>query len=380
VARPVSPSLTHADERRAWGWVGHLRAGGTTPWAQWSTAGTETGRFLPGAQQLELLRRLNAAAPSAVPADLVDRVLSASAPGRGRPDLELVGTGEPSRFGPRPVDPGDLPADELVRVATSVLADDLVTAGEVAGPGPTPPLNRPWRRSYRLVGDPVLADPLRAQLVARGRPPGGGSPRVLVLGDHADLMLADAFEARALDTGGPSWPDWLAILAARDELAPRVDLAGVARAWARRTSPDRVTIVLDPAAVARLAGVRRLDAPVRLSAEAVDLARRVAAVLGLLVTPERRAALLRSALAPRLRGRPGSALAVTDRHREWLAARATRMRQQLRRAGYPVAGGGLDRVLPAYPPGGVEQVADDAVLELATRLLLDGPRAGEGDA
>ncbi len=172
------------------------------------------------------------------------------------------------------------------------------------------PMTRPWRRPYRLVGDPVLADPLRAQLVARGRPPGGGGARILVLGGAVDEMLADAFEARALDCGGPSWPDWLDVLAARDELAPRIDLAAVARAWARRTSPERVTLVLDAGRVARLVGVRRLTVPEPLAADAVDLARRVAAVLGLLVTQERRSALLRRTLAPRLRVVRGPRLAV----------------------------------------------------------------------
>ncbi len=52
------------------------------------------GRYLPGAQQLELLRRLNLAGrPTAA---LAERVLEASAPGRGTPDLELVGAAEES--------------------------------------------------------------------------------------------------------------------------------------------------------------------------------------------------------------------------------------------------------------------------------------------
>src|SRR6185436_1714237 len=81
--------------RRAWGWVEHLRRGGTTPWRDWSVQGPARGRVLPGAQQLELLRRVNlavasSAAPSAAPsAALVERIVTASAPGRGRPDLEL---------------------------------------------------------------------------------------------------------------------------------------------------------------------------------------------------------------------------------------------------------------------------------------------------
>jgi len=388
VTGPTAPP----DERRAWAWVEHLRAGGTTPWAQWSAsagAGERAGRFLPGAQQLELLRRLNLAAPTSVSTELAGRVLAASAPGRGRPDLELVGADSGSPYGPRPVDPADLSDDELVRVATSLLADDLVAAGPPTPP-PPPPLTRPWRRRYRLVGDPALADPLRAQLIARGRPPGGRHPRILVLGAPADRMLADAFTARAFDTGGPSWSEWMAILAERDQLGPRGDLARLARRWAGRAGPGQVTIVLDPRVVHRLVGVRRrLVVPSPLSAEAVDLARRVAAVLGLLVTPEARTALLRKSLAPRLAGAAGGVLCVPEEHRAWLTDRAGRMRQQLERAGYPVVGApgggglaggpGLAGVLPAYPPDGpdsVVDVADTGVLRVAVELLLRSPSPG----
>ncbi len=380
----MTAAPSRADERRAWGWVAHLRAGGTTPWADWSGTGERAegrGRFLPGAQQLELLRRVNLATRRPAPAELATRVLEASAPGRGRPDLELVGADSGSRFGPRPVDPAELPDDELLRVAAGLIAEDVVAAGLPARP--PSPLTRPWRRSYRLVGDPVLADPLRAALVARGRPPGGGRPRILVLGGPADRMLSDAFQDRALDAGGPPWHDWLAVLVERNHLAPRVDLAHVARAWARRTSVDRITIVLDPRAVPKLVGVRRrLSVPAPLSAEAVDLARRVAAVLGLLVPPDRRAALLRATLAPRLDA-AGTTLGVPETIRPWLTERAQRMHQALRRAGYAVAGGSLDGVLPAYPDGAVDRVADDRVLGLAIDLLLAGPAppsgAEEGD-
>jgi hypothetical protein len=200
-------------------------------------------------------------------------------------------------------------------------------------------------------------------------------------------MLADAFEARSLDCGGPSWPDWLDVLSARDELAPRIDLAAVARAWARRTSVERVSIVLDARRVARLVGVRRLDVPGPLSADAVDLARRVAAVLGLLVTQERRAALLQRTLAPRLRTVPGARLAVPDTLRGWVSDRAERMRRQLQRGGYPVVGlspgsardggGALDAVLPVYAPGGVEHVGHEGILRVAIDLLLDPTRQPE---
>jgi hypothetical protein len=206
-----------------------------------------------------------------------------------------------------------------------------------------------------------------------------------VLGRCVDAMLADAFEARALDTGGPAWTSWLDVLAARNQLAPRIELADVARAWSRRTSAERVTVVLDPARVGRLVGVRRgLTVPETLSADAVDLARRVAAVLGLLVGPERRAALLARTLAPRLRGRPGPRLSIPEQHRAWVDERADRMRRRLQRAGYPVVASAgttgrrsaapLDALLPTYPQG-VQHVADSGVLQVALDLLLETPAA-----
>ena len=159
-------------EARAWGWVAHLRSGGTTPWRDWTSQGERNGRALPGAQQLEVLRRLNQLSTPIDPT-LVDRVLGASAPGRGRPDLLLAGVAPSSRFGPPPVDPGDLAVEELLRILSGLLADELA-AHEPPAPR-VPAFVRPWRTRYRLLGDPWLTDPARAELIARGRPPGGGA-------------------------------------------------------------------------------------------------------------------------------------------------------------------------------------------------------------
>ena len=115
-------AMTDASRRRparAWGWVAHLREGGTTPWATGPDDASDAGPYLPGAQQLELLRRLNRRPARRRPRD---RVLAAPAPGRGRPDLaagRAVAEARPSAR--RPVDPADLSADELLRVATALL-------------------------------------------------------------------------------------------------------------------------------------------------------------------------------------------------------------------------------------------------------------------
>ncbi len=365
----VGPAGTPG-ERRAWGWVASLREGGTTPWAAWTGEAEARGRVLPGAQQLELLRRLNEAGRP-TPA-LVRRVLEASAPGRGRPDLELVGAVDPGPFGPRPVDPADLPDDELVRVATSVLAEDLAAT---ALPDPPRSGRPPWRRRFRLVGDPWLADAARHALGERGRHPGGRGATVLVLGDDLATMLTDAWCSRVLGEGAPPWRDWLDDSVSRDRVPPRVDVLRALRTWSDRVGRDRVRLVLDPAALPRLAGTRRPLPPVAaLSADGAELARRTAPVLGLLALPERRARLLREALLPRLVAAGGPPLGVPPGLGGWVHDRAERVRREVLAAGYPVVGD-VDRLLPRVREGAREP-SDAGVLDLAVRLLLAGRDAG----
>jgi hypothetical protein len=355
-----------AGEHRAWGWVAALRDGASTPWRDFTGTADRGGRYLPGAQQLELLRLLNATGRPG-PA-LVERVLTASAPGRGRPDLQLVGAAGESAFGPRPVDPAELPPAELVRVATSLIAEDLVAAGPPQEQPPGRP--RPWRRAYRIVGDPWLADPIRAELRRRGRPPGGRRPTILVLGTDLATMLAHAWTARSFAEGGAGWRDWLSGFAAHDRMPPRSDLVAHARTWAQRVGRQRVEVVLGPERIPALVGVRRaLPAPPAYSADAVDLARRVSAPLGLLVLPDARARLLRETLGPWLADAPGGSLGIPPAHVEWVQGRAVRMRDALLRAGYAVHGD-PDALVPDAPAEG--STPDDAgVLSLAVRLLLD---------
>ena len=362
--------MSETGERLAWGWVAHLRDGGTTTWRDWRAAetgaGESHGRYLPGAQQLELLRRLNLAGrPSA---ELAQRVLAASAPGRGMPDLQLVGASDESAFGPRPIEPTDLPDAELTRVATGLIAEDVVALG--TPPGSRAGLPRPWRRRYRLVGDPWLADPIRTELVHRGRPPGGRGSTVFVLGTDLATMLADAWTARSFAEGGPGWGEWLRSFVGSPRVPLRADLVQAAEVWSRRVGPTRVEIVLDPTLLPRLVGVRRpLPAPPAYSADAVDLARRVGAALGLLVQPDQRAGLLRHGLGPRLRHAPGLPVSVPPEHLGWVQRRAVRMRDALLSAGYAVHGD-PDALVPP-PESGSVAPDDDRVLALALRLLVE---------
>ena len=371
-ARDSDTSAGLPGVRRAWGWVGHLRAGGTSPWVDWSSSGPAGGRTLPGAQQLELLRRLNLAGPPS--AALVERVLSASAPGRGRPDLELEGAVEATEFGPRPVDPSTLALDELVRVAAGLLAEDVVAAG--VPPRSKPSLTRPWRTRYRLLGDPWLVSPVRAQLAARGRPPGGRGAVVVLRADSLDRMLVHAWTARSLGTGAPAWPDWLSATVRRDALPPRIDLVRAARVWSERVGRDRVQVVLDPGALPAVLGVRRpAAAPPELSADSIDVARRVGSVLGMLVGPARRRDLLRHTLQPRLVADQGPPLTLPAAHLEWVERRAARMRAALLRAGYAVHGD-LEHLQPgagSVPDRpGADGPSDSGTLALAVSLLLAG--------
>jgi hypothetical protein len=361
-------------EARAWGWVAHLRDGGTTAWSAWGSgagADEQFGRYLPGAQQLELLRRLN---QQQLPSpELAERVLSASAPGRGRPDLGLVGVLPASAFGPPPVDPSALPADELVRVATALIAEDVVAAGDPLAPRQP----RVLRRRYRLLGDPEVVTPLRDALVADGRPPGGRRGTVVVAGSDLGSMLVHLWTARSLGAGVRPWPDWLRLEQRRAEVPQRIDLASRAADWVTRVGVDRVQGVFDhPRLVARLVGRRRRAATVPpLSADAVELARRTAPVVGTLATPERRTALMWHRLRPVLASYPGPALRLPQRHRPWIVETTAELRRRLAAGNYAVHGVLRDPV----EQRGAGMPDDERVLDLAIRVLL-GPRIGSRSA
>lgn len=378
-----------APESRGWGWTAHLRAGGTTPWAEWTAAGpaegpaTGAGR-LPGAEQLELLRRLNRDVTTAPAPALVRRILCTSAPGRGRRGLPLAGDGPPPAYGVAPIDPSELSAEELLRPACLLLAEDLVRA-DAAGrtePDPVPGRRRRLRHRYRLAGDRWLTGPLRDELVRRGRPQGGRDHVVYVVGAPLDQLLADVWTARCFGQAPVGWEAWLHQGHRRGSLGPRADLRRIARQWRERVGAERVHIVLDVALLPALLRVRRLPAevvaPAPLSADAVELARCVGPVLGLLVAPEEKERLLRRGLRPRLAaaapagpGRPP--LGVPPDLRDWVRDQALRQRDGLLRDGYAVHGD-PDRLLPHPvleddPGAGLPDA--DRVLGLALRLLAE---------
>jgi hypothetical protein len=391
-----SGSSIDTGRARAWAWVAHLRSGGTTPWAAWEATGaSEQSRFLPGAQQLELLRRLNLSGhPSP---ELVERVLAASAPSRGRPDLELVGADDVRRFGPPPVDPATLAGDELLRVATGLLALDLVADRAPSRPSGPPATADPaqrrrtrrFRTRYQLAGDPWLARAYTGRLVADGRPPGGPGRSVHVLGTDVATMLGHVWAGAAFGSGGPTWPDFLAKVRARRQLPRRVALHDVVGRFSARPHTGRVGVVLDQASLPRLVGVRRLGAVLDVPAHATELARLVGHALSLHVLPVDQTRLLTDRLQPRLVRVAGGPPVVPPEHRDWVEDAAFGLRQQLLRARYPVEGD-PDALLPRWPvspvdrgnqplsgvatPDNGQNRLTSPVLDLAVELLLEeGP-------
>ena len=177
--------------------------GGTTPWAHWqepAPSSGQAGRFLPGAQQLELLRRLNLVGrPSA---ELAERVLAASAPGRGLPDLGLDGVAAARRASARrPSTPSRLAPDELVRVATALLAEDVVAAGDP---------DQPRRRQPAAPPLPAARRPRARPTDPRGAHRRAAAPRAVprrpssCSGPSLDRMLAHVWTARSLGAGVPA--------------------------------------------------------------------------------------------------------------------------------------------------------------------------------
>jgi hypothetical protein len=331
----------------------------------WTGTAEPAGAVVPGAQQLELVRRLNLAGAPAP--RLVERVLAAGAPGRGQPDLELVGAARESRFGPQPVDPATVPDDELLRVAVGILAEDVVARGLPAPPKEGRP--RPWRRHYELHGDPELAAPIRADLLARGRPPGGGVPVHVIVATDLGRMLAHVWTTRAFGSGIPAWQGWLRTVERHGSLPAPIDPLVTARTRTGDATPDRIHIVFDHDALPRLLGVRRLpERPPELAAEAPDLARRISGVAGLLVPDHQRKALMRRTVRPLLAQEPGRPLSVPEQHHSWLRDHAARIADGLSRAGYPVHGD--PAALAPVRTAGVDAPAPRSTLALATRMML----------
>jgi hypothetical protein len=427
-------------EGTASAWARHLRGAGTTPWLEFcstrppdpqprdlgAAVTAATPRGLPGAAQLELVRRLAVRADradrsQATPAEaafaaLADRVLARPAPGRGAADRPLVWPDDPSapddRRGAPSVDPASLGAGELLRLGAGLVVD-LLLAGPVPDSGEADGLAawagarlRAWARmrtgaAYRVVGAPTGAAAVRAVLAAAGHPEGGREQKaqVFVVLDGIDSLLADAWALRVRRGSPTRWRTFVGARAARDLLPSSAALDEVAAFWAERVGPERTHLVVGaataPATVAAVLGVpasaviqpgldRRVAGP--LPPAATDVVRRVNAALRVRVPPDARSPLVDRLVtvlswAPPPPG-PGG-LRVPNRHRHWAAAAGRRVARRLADGGYIVHGdlGVLGRPGAGAPGPRATVVLEtmlDAVLVLAGVVPAEGPQAQGG--
>jgi hypothetical protein len=137
-----------------------------------------------------------------------------------------------------------------------------------------------------------------------------------------------------------------------------------------------VRIVTDLDRLPRQVGVRHLPQVRVPGADEAELARRVAAVLGIKVPAADRPALMRT-LRRRMPGSGAAPVVVPLRERPWVSRSAERMVRELTRAGYPVVGDLAD-LAPRPWSGGPVGATDEQVLDLAVRMVADpGWRTGE---
>ncbi len=370
---PSGPVPTY--EQAAWSWTEHLRAGGSTPWTGWVASGNGAGAtvpagwVVPAAAQLELVRRVAAlCSPDGPrPTGLADLVLARSGPGRGLAQQPLSWTGprDGHRFGAPAVDPSDVPVEELVRVGVGALTELLLRAP--VRPAETPAVRR--RRftrtpAFTLAGAPVTTSAVRRALAAAGHVEGGRSPEVVLLAEPFDRALAQVWSARVQRGAPVRWPGFVRRWSGRPELPPSADLPALARWWAEQVGPARVHVVVAPegpeAATRVTAGLLGLDPrPGRrhhqapeprwkdLSPAAVDVLRRVNAVLNVRAPEATRGAVVRALVAELADDRPGHPLTVPDPFRTWALDRARAQAEEIRSGGYPVHGD-LDRIVPRF--------------------------------
>jgi hypothetical protein len=335
-----------------------------------SDAAVPDGWMPPGAAQLEVIRRAVAVTGKALPTEYVDLVLARSGPARGLAILPLgwPGTAEARPFGPPRTDPADVPDAELIRVGVGALTD-LLLRGTFADEADWRVRRRPLSTgpAFGLAGGPVTTSAVRRALAVQGHIEGGRPSRVALLVRPFDAALLEVWSAR-VQRGTPArWRGFVARAAHR--LPQSVDFAGLARTWADRIGPEAVRVVVapaDPVDAARLVtaalclpsrrsrSVRPTAPPplVSLPAAAVDVVRRVNAVLAVKAAGAERtgavrrlSVLLRDAHA-RVPGRQAG-LTVPQAFQDWAQTQAERLTDDLRRRGYPVHGD-LERVVPAF--------------------------------
>ncbi len=264
-------------ERTVAAWYAELRGGSSITWAEHLATGT-TGDGTPirvDAAHLELVRRL-ALRLGDDPgfAELADRVVGTAAFGRGRVDIPLPLPGALPVSGSPAIDPGEVPAGELLRVAVPVLA------GLLPVPEPTES-TRVRGRGPRVVvhGNPGLADPLRTALRAAGVREGGRSALHVVLAAPLDVAVFSLWTARVRGGAAVRWRRLWERLA-EGELPPGVDPGSILDELHTRVRSDRIHLVVADSrsvAAARVGAWLGVDLAedVQPTWAEVDLARRL---------------------------------------------------------------------------------------------------------
>ena len=228
-------------------WAAHLRAGGTTDWSAWrdtptdlaadDLAGTGGRQPLPDAVHLELVRRINLAAPEGADVrGLADRVLATAAPGRGLIDVPLPWPDTPRRFGTPPMDPAQLPEEELIRLAVGVLAHLLPGVPSSTPEAPPAPWPLPWRRRFRLHGSPGTVAGVRESLLAQGLVETDWRPTHVVIARPVPVMMAEHWAASVRNGGILKWSTAWRRAEAAGRLPPSIDVADIAERLATRST------------------------------------------------------------------------------------------------------------------------------------------------
>jgi hypothetical protein len=353
----------YADRVRSW--AAELRTGSTRTWAEVLASGRlvtiseDVSAPLPGAAQLELVRRL-AAVPDLQGEEfplLADLVLGTAGPGRGLVDVPLPWTGPSTTvgraIGTPPVAPEQLPAEELLRVCTGVLVRLLANASAAAGRSgprwrPWRPW-RPWRHGVTLLGAPTTVSIVREALLERSFRDGGGARSThLVLGAPLEELMAQQWAARVRAGAALRWPRMWRRAATHDRLPPPIALPAIASRLATEVGASRVHVVLGKDAaetttlVGEVLGVRIEPPAPGPDHLATDLLRRLNPVLTLAVGEDRRRAVVDRVWPEVASGEAPGTLGVPRAQLDWAVETGEQMADTLaadrRAARYAVHG------------------------------------------
>ncbi len=367
-------------------WAAQLRAGSSLTWTEFRAAGSPVGSpagsavlppVVPSAVSLELVRRLAGRGIVGFES-LADLVLTTSLPGRGLTDVPLTWDEDAATFGPTPVEPDLLPADELVRACCGVLVR-LLAGAEVNQNPPVRARQLPWQRGLVVLGAPTTVALARATFGARS----GWRPMYVVVGHSVEELMAQRWAARVSAGAAIRWPRLWRRAEARDRFPPGVRLADLAGRLAQKVGSDRVHVVLadDPAAavavIAEVLGVRLASlvrpAPTR-GPLATDLLRTLNPFLALAVGEETRRRIVEQ-VWPALVDADASdevRLGAPDARVAWARAAGERMAAGLRAGaaqGRYAVHGDPELVVPKQDADVVRQLDPEQVLLLALDVV-----------